>query len=261
MRYKIRKIIAGILSLYFAFAPSIAGAAELFTTALFSDANLEAYYRLEGNASSSAGVAGDGTASNITYGSGFGKYGQGASFNGSNSSIISASNSGISGSEARSIGGWFYTTSTTANVAMIGFGNYQAGSAGWTLFLNRDEGGTGAVGTNIAGTGSAYTVSASFATGTWNHVVMNYPSGAGVNGVTFYINCVQVTNQSAQTNVPNTTDTPVYMGVANADTDFGYFPGYLDDLFVFDRELTSGEISTLCAEGGTRKLRGPGITR
>lgn len=61
--------------------------AELLNTFLYNDANLTNYYRFEGNANDSKG-ANNGTATNISWSSSYGMYGQGASFNGSSSKIV-----------------------------------------------------------------------------------------------------------------------------------------------------------------------------
>lgn len=58
---------------------------ELFTSLLYSDANLQGYWRMEGNSNDSKG-SNNGSDTSITYNSGNGKYGQGAGF--TTSSII-----------------------------------------------------------------------------------------------------------------------------------------------------------------------------
>ncbi len=62
-------------------------AVELFTYPLFLDANLVAYWRMEGNSNDSKG-SNNGTDSNITYSNANGRFGQGAAFNGTTSSIL-----------------------------------------------------------------------------------------------------------------------------------------------------------------------------
>lgn len=58
---------------------------ELVTSSLYSDANLQGYWRFEGNSNDSKG-SNNGSDTTITYSSGNGKYGQGAGFG--TSSII-----------------------------------------------------------------------------------------------------------------------------------------------------------------------------
>ncbi len=222
----------------------VSGAPELYTTPLYSDANLVDYYRLEGNANDAKG-SNNGTASNISYGTGYGKFGQGASFNGSNSTIITGSNSGVSGSGARSISLWFYCTTTTADVALAGYGNYSASGGGWTLFANRDEGGTGALGLNIGGPGSVYTAAGAFSNDTWNQVVITYSGGNLSTGVKIYLNGVSQSFSVANDGTPNTQNTPIYIGVAHANSNFSYDDGYIDDVAFFSRVLTATEVASL----------------
>jgi hypothetical protein len=65
-------------------------AEELLTTNLFSDPNLVAYYRFEGNANDSKGSF-NGSSSNVTFGTSYGVFNQGGNFNGSSSKIDIAS--------------------------------------------------------------------------------------------------------------------------------------------------------------------------
>lgn len=233
--------------------------AKLADTSLSGDADLVSSYNLDGDSVITEGITGNGSDTNMSYSTDYGKYDQGSDFQ-SNGSIISASNTGVTGTEARSMGCWFYCHANTLNMALVGHGYYQTGAAGWTLFANRDEGGVGAVGTNIAGTGSAYTSSGQFSNNEWVHVVMNYPSGGGVDDVTFWINGSSVANQTAQTNTPNTTNTKLYIGVAYAATNFGYFNGWIDEPFLFNRELTESEIGELYADGGASGAGGAPVS-
>ena len=63
---------------------------ELFQTPLYNDPSLVSYWRFEGNSIDSKS-ANNGLDTAITYSPANGKFGQGASFNGSNSRIITAS--------------------------------------------------------------------------------------------------------------------------------------------------------------------------
>ncbi len=83
----------------------------LYATSLFSDPNLYSYYRFEGNSNDAKGSH-NGTDSNITYGTPYGKFGQGASFNGSTSHITATSS--FSGNPAISVSAWVYPTSVSA---------------------------------------------------------------------------------------------------------------------------------------------------
>lgn len=62
-------------------------AVELYTHPLFSDANLQSYWRMEGNSNDAKG-ANNGTDTSISYNASYGKFGQGADFNGTSSKIV-----------------------------------------------------------------------------------------------------------------------------------------------------------------------------
>jgi hypothetical protein len=237
-------LFAAILFGGFLFSLPPVHATELYTTSLYSDANLTSYYRFEGN-STDATSSNNGSDTAISYSSSSGKYGEYASFNGSNSSIITATSSGMSGSAARSMSLWFYCTTTTADLALAGYGNYQVGGGGWTLFANRSEGGTGSLGLNIAGPGSIYTSSGIFSNNVWNHVVITYSGGNLSTGVIIYLNGATTTLSVSNDTTPSTQNTPYYIGVGHASTNFSYYNGYIDDVAFFNRVLTTSEVSEL----------------
>lgn len=62
-------------------------AIELFSTPLFNDADLKAYWRLEGNSNDAKG-SNNGTDTSITYSTSDGKFGQGIHGNGTSSKIV-----------------------------------------------------------------------------------------------------------------------------------------------------------------------------
>lgn len=203
---------------------------ELFNLSLFSDANLQAYWRFEGNSNDSKN-SNNGTDTNITYNTGNGKYGQGAGFNGSTSKI---SIGGITITGNLTFAGWINITSFPGATAML----LAAATNGVQFFidnvgkLNLAKNGTAVIGTSTSSVG----------TGRRRHVAVTY------DGTTarFYIDGIpDGTGSSAQTFSVAVTR----IGVDNPDSSF--FNGSIDDLAIFDRVLTEAEIKTLIdAQGG-----------
>ncbi|NTW32788.1 MAG: LamG domain-containing protein, partial [Bacteroidetes bacterium] len=91
---------------------------ELYSTPFFSDANLVAYWRLEGNSQDAKG-SNNGSDVDMSYDNSYGKFGKGAYFNGS-SSKISISNDFVSGGKIFSISAWINPTSGGGNYNIVG---------------------------------------------------------------------------------------------------------------------------------------------
>lgn len=86
------------------------------------------YWRLNGNSTDLSANANNGTDANITYGTSYGRFGQGASFNGSSSKISMPDNSSLRPASALTVSVWF-KTSSTAQVVIAGNYNYIASGA------------------------------------------------------------------------------------------------------------------------------------
>lgn len=99
--------------------------AVLYQTPLFNDTTLQAYWQFEGNSADSKGTF-TGTDANISYGAAFGKFAQGAVFNGSNSQIA--------------IGTALNLSNTSFSI--VGWLNLQGTSAGMTLYAQRNSNNT-----------------------------------------------------------------------------------------------------------------------
>jgi hypothetical protein len=73
--------------------------------------------------------------------------------------------------------------------------------------------------------------------------VMTYSGGTLSSGVTIYLNGATTSLSVTSDATPNTQNTPYYIGLGHAATDFGYFGGYIDDVAFFDRALTANEVA------------------
>ena len=216
--------------------------AELANTALASDANLLSYYRLEGNSNDSKGAL-NGSDTNITYNAANGKFNQGAGFNGSSSKISLGDNFDFSGDF--SVVAWVKVT-TTAEAGIVTKGKsldyqWQINStgggklecdlfqSGGAAYLSAQESG------NTLVTGSA-----------WHHVAMVHDLSPA--SLKLYLNGVL---QADDTTVAGSWNTS---GAANCliggRDDGGLFlNGSIDDVGIFNRILTAGELLTLATDG------------
>jgi len=177
--------------------------------------NINFYTNSSYNNSASPTFSSDGGGSLITTGI-FGK---------------SVSNSGISGSVARSMEAWVKFNSVSGN-AVISIGGSVVLS--YTLYELM------AYNSNPIEHywGSFTQGSTVLATNTWYHIVIIYD---GTTNHYVYVNGVQVAFASTPT--LNTSNTPIYIGPA-VTTSWGAFDGKIAALRIYNRALSSSEVTT-----------------
>lgn len=209
--------------------------------------NLVAYWKLDessGNASDSVGSA-TLTNSNVSYSSG--KINNGADFNGSTSNFTTgADTAALDITSNLSITFWFKSSSSSASMHMIekmdetGY-NYR----GYLVFMA-----SGKIGFGV-GNNSGYPQALS--TSTYN------------DGNWHFLSCVYIPSTSITIYVDNSKDGELTSGVPSAITNnskyfnvgrrndgFGpdrYYSGSLDEIGVFSRSISTGEISSLYNSG------------
>jgi len=208
---------------------------ELESTSLRGDGNLVMYQRFEGNSVDETANNNDGTDTAITYGTSYGKVGQGALFNGSSSRIAIADNASLRLTSAFTISAWIYMSDSgnsrcvlskdsTTSASGYRFGIHTTNKIRFTIPSVVD----------IDDTGNTIPV------GTWVHIALTH---SGTN-YTFYLNGIQNSNISNANNSTGGTDTG-FIGCSTPPTPQYYFYGNIDDLSVFSRALTATEISNL----------------
>ena len=205
---------------------------ELESASLRGDENLVQYTRFEGN--STATVGNNGTDTTITYGTAYGKHGQGAMFNGTSSKIVLADTGFPSGNGDRTICAWIKLDAIGAERCIFDYGsraNYQdisfeVLSTGklWMDIYNEGKGGTTIM-----------------SAGVWNHVAVSYVGSTKT--ATFYVNGV-ADAPVTYVNALNTTLSTARIGCLQTDAHY-FFNGSIDELSIFSRALTSTEISNL----------------
>ena len=213
-------------------------------------ANYISAYVFSGNANDVSGNANNGTVQNGAalspdrYGAGNSAY----TLNGTNQYISTTKL--YSAPSTFSISAWFNTT-TTVGGSIVGFGNSQTGTSGTydrNLYMNS----VGQLyfgnysGTNVQTINSTST----FNDGNWHHVVGTFSSTTGLK---LYVDGILL--------VYNTTFVGYYtyngywrignnnLGGYTSAPASNYFPGMIDDITIYNREVTAAEVYTLNGAG------------
>jgi len=139
---------------------------EFYSNSLYDDANCISYWRFEGNSNDTKG-AHNGTDTNITYGTEYGRFNQGALFNGSTSKIVTANNSGISGNAVFSFSIWVKPT----DLALYAFMDAGVNSGGTAVTFLTSLNNSGDFGVAFSGSLNALSSGSIFSTaGTTNRI-------------------------------------------------------------------------------------------
>lgn len=220
---------------------------ELINTKFYSDANLVSYWRFEGNSNDSKS-SNNGTDTDMIYGTDYGKFNQGASFNGTSSRILLPNNASLRLSSPYTISAWVKTSvSGTGNYFYIlGKANGNNDTYGYEFFV---YGLTGVVGFYVdnTATGNYLTTSNSSIKandGKWHHIV----GTATGSLMSIYIDGMLI-NTMVQTFEPSyVNEYNGYIGACwsvNLNRPNWYAAGTLDDLAIFSRALSLGEVQSL----------------
>lgn len=208
-------------------------AQELFTTSLYSDANLVWYARMEGNSNDSKSVLTP-TDTDMAYNASYGKFNQGALFNGASSYISYADNAALDVGD--------YSISCWIN--LNGTGKYQdiysrqigAGSNPNMYLRVTNTDGFQFLG-NDGVTGGFSITAGSFGAGSWINFVG--VCDTATNKAEMFINGTSI-GTSANDQSSFVSNTPFILGREATGGSF-YFDGQMDDFAFFNRALTSTE--------------------
>jgi hypothetical protein len=211
------------------------------TSPLISTTSLSAYYKLNGNRNGTVGPSPLEAPNGVSYTTGkFGDANGAAVFNGTTTYLASNSADAAYGGSGGNISVmlWVYKTSNfgTSDVA-----NYADTNTGWNIRLVGD-GLINSLEVRIAST--TLTVASSVPANTWTHIGFTYDNTAG--GFKVYLNgSLATTGGTAGMNV-STALFNFRLGRRFNNSDPGlWFPGNIDDVNVWQRPLTAGEVATL----------------
>jgi murein DD-endopeptidase MepM/ murein hydrolase activator NlpD len=240
-------LLAGL----FCFAAGLRGQIELWNTPLYSDPSLVAYYRMEGNANDSKG-SNNGTPTNVSFGTAYGKFGQGASFEG-NGTIAVPDAASLDPTSAITITMWLYPTGSQPYEKPLVKGNADetGGAFQYAIYTGPDFG-NGIPGTiygqittdDSSGGAAAITdVTRDSILNTWTLLALTYDG----SNVIMYINGVQRGIAASTGNiVPAYGGSPGSLNIGSEVEGNGtYVRGYIDDVAIFSRALSAAEISAL----------------
>lgn len=205
--------------------------------------NLVAWWRMEGNSNDASGNGYNGTDTSMTYGASYGKFGQGADFNGTSSKIVTTINSNLGGNLTFSC--WYYLSSLPASGItyplmtswVSSYTNY------WYSFTIQN----GTVSGNVPkfvfnkfdGTNNPYAISAQITSTGWYFLTAVRNNGT----LYLYVNSVLINSVT-----DTTTSVPAYsdflLGADESATP-DYTLGYLDEVMIFNTALTQSQIQSL----------------
>lgn len=196
---------------------------------------LIAWWPFNGNANTSVGNA-NGTVSGAAPTTGQnGQPNNAYSFNGSNAYISIPGTWGGASTTAVTVSAWYRVAATS--------GDFQAIVAATdAAFIHMQVYSTGNNAVYI-NTGSILTTITPQTVGTWNHLVMTSTSGV----TAIYLNGVQQGSTLTTTfaNITATSNLQIGRGYTNVR----YFNGSIDDVRIYSRALSVGEVTTLYTNG------------
>jgi hypothetical protein len=190
---------------------------------LLNDANLVAYYRLEGNGNDSKSTN-NGAVTNVAYGYANGRFGQGGLFDGSTSKIIIPHTASLLPANI-TVMAWMYATSGDTIVQ-------KDWGTGWNLFYS---GGKAVFSITDQVNNKKATSTTSILNNGWHHIVGTFDGTL----VKIYVDG----NMEQSVDITGTTmsgTSAVYIGANNFG---GYGGGRIDDVAIFSRALSGTEIT------------------
>ena len=217
---------------------------ELRADCVPAPSGLISWWRAEGTTNDSAGNH-PGT---LVGGAGFasGHVGQAFSFNASSDTgVIVPSASALNPTGAITIEAWVRPTSFPNVAPTVVRKDVNAiGTTQYSLLVG--SGATAGVAhMNIGGAGTA--TGGSILTNAWTHLAGTYDR----QFIRLYINGVEVTNTAATSPIPISTE---YIGIGrHASFTTRNFDGLIDEVSIYNRALSAGEIATIHAAGNAGK--------
>ena len=201
--------------------------------------NTKLLLHLNGNSTDSSGNGNNGTDTNITYGLGYGRFGQGASFNGSNSRI------NINDSETFNFAANNFTIScfvkrSTTNVEHGIMGQcdsaFSAGSVAFFLHITNAN----VLRAAIYNSSNSTVVIASTATvdANWHHILFQR---SGNNLYLYMDNKLMATQDCTGFTIKNSTS-KLAIGILG-ESPYGPFSGNIDEVIIENRAWSASEIN------------------
>ncbi|MBX4200816.1 hypothetical protein KW786_01675, partial [Candidatus Parcubacteria bacterium] len=146
-----------------------------------------------------------------------------------------------SGTNARTIAAWIKNSVTDTTYQVIGDYGAKATAGEFQLFTNGNK-----LGLAINGASIIYNAP-NLNNGSWHHIAVSVPSGAKLNSIVFYVDGVKLDSISSGTSasaaINTKTNNTFRFGTDISGT--GFFKGNLDDIRVYNRNLSQVEITDI----------------
>jgi fibronectin type 3 domain-containing protein len=230
-RYRVRAVdAAGNLGAYSDVAEATTGVAPPIPPGLVGG-----WAFSEGTGSTAADASGNGNAGTITNAtwSTQGRYGNALSFNGTNSSVRVASSMSLNLATAMTLSAWVRPSASQNGWRTI----VQRQPDTYLLHASSTSALRPAGGGTLGGSVEVLTGPAAIPVSTWTHVAMTY-DGAMLR---LYVNGTQVAARAAAGAIQSVAN-PLWIG---GNQPYGeYFQGLIDEVRVYNRALTQGDIQT-----------------
>jgi hypothetical protein len=205
---------------------------------------LVAWYPFNGNANDESGIGNNGTVNGATLTADrFGNASKAYSFNGANNNYIEIPNNVSLNSLSGTWSIWLKISTTTTNdVGIISRGTppnsyIDINQGGGTNFIAGEIAWQGTNNVNLMTTQS-------IADNTWHLIVLTYDGSISTNNCSIYIDGDIVTTGTYNKSVFSIGGNVIRIG-RSLDTYWKSFSGLADDIAIYNRVLTSDEISTL----------------
>ena len=207
----------------------------------FNDDSTVATYKLNNTAFDDLGNY-NGTASNVTYAAG--KFDEAAVFNGSTSKIDLPVS--VASSSVLTVSLWFKSTTNDSPAAIFSARGSASNQVKFVISLNRNAAGDGKIGIDGASSSGFLQLGVydgNYNDGVWHNVV------ASINYTTkdyfaYIDNVLRISGNNSSLSLPASYD-KVSLGVNYASQ---YFNGSIDQVRIFNRALTAGEVTQLANE-------------
>ncbi len=153
--------------------------------------------------------------------------------------------------DAFSISLWFLTSITGSDTTFVSKVGDGTAYTGWTF----GQKSTNVLVFYLTNTWSTNTIevdtTGTYNDGEWHHVVMTYDGSSAASGVTIYIDGSSVATSTVYDTLSATTVTtnPFYLGARASSGLLQPFIGNMDEVLVFNTELSSSQVTTLYNSG------------
>ena len=214
--------------------------------------NLVAWWKFDeasGTTAKDSAGSNDGTITNMAaanVGPG-GVHPRGLKFDGTND-WVSTSYGGVSGSGARTVAAWVKTTYTGDWQTISGWGENTVGDDKFEFSIQQ-AGGYPHVGVNVGGTGGWKGGVTDVRDGRWHHVAVTYAAGTDLSAAKIYVDGIEEpsysTLQAGSVNTATTNDVRIGTSLGG----IGNFNGSIDDVRIYDTDLTAAQILELYKQG------------